>query len=200
MAGAVVSTAESYRLPDSGPSGARGCRAGRHLEGRVRHPRVRAACHDAAMADGPRSLSQRKADTLAKLETRHADTWLATASGAGVAHMVPLSFAWHDGLILVATPPRTLSARNMVASGRARLAMGDTHDVVMVDAELDRAFGAKEAPAELAEAFAAQAGWDPRSSKSGHAIFSLRPRRIQAWRREDEWAGRVIMTDGAWLI
>lgn len=33
----------------------------------------------------------------------------------------------------------------------------------------------------------------------GFAFFRIRPRSIQAWREEDELAGRWILRDGTWL-
>jgi hypothetical protein len=53
--------------------------------------------------------------------------------------------------------------------------------------------------AELGEAYAAQADWDPRTS-SGYVFLVLRPVRIQAWRESDEIAGRTLMRDGAWVV
>ena len=152
------------------------------------------------MAATSRTGPERKADALVKLGEHGADTWVATASEAGVAHLVPLSFAWTGDRILLATPRTTLTVRNIEASGRARLAFGDTHDVVIVDAELDRVVEAADLSDEIGDAYARQAGWDPRRSHEHHAVVLLRPRRIQAWRRENEFEGRVIMSDGRWLF
>lgn len=89
-------------------------------------------------------------------------------------------------------------ARNIVASGRARLGVGPTRDVVIIDALLERTVEAGTDDA-LASAYAAQADWDPRTSP-GYVYLVLRPQRIQAWREADETPGRTLMRDGVWLV
>jgi len=166
------------------------------------------------VTDAPRPGRQRKADVLAKLEESLADVWVASASaganaaGAGAAGaeaagakaaLVPLSLAWDGTRVIVATPATTVTARNILASREARLAVGPTRDVVMIDAALDDAIAASDAPPSLAERYAAQAGWDPRAT--GDSVYlTLRPVRIQAWREANEIAGRTIMRDGVWLF
>ena len=48
----------------------------------------------------PRTGPQGKADTLALLNSHKQDAWVASANQNGLAHLVPLSFAW-DGLPVV---------------------------------------------------------------------------------------------------
>jgi hypothetical protein len=132
------------------------------------------------------------------LTTPAIDAWVASASASGRAHLVPLSLAWVDGRAVLAVPETSITARNLAGSGRARLAVGPTRDVVMIDAHLDRtvAVGDDE---ELGEAYAAQADWDPRRD-SGYVFLVLRPVRLQAWRESDEIEGRTLMRDGAWIV
>ena len=85
-----------------------------------------------------RTGRQRRADTIAKLEVVGADTWVATASTTGMAHLVPLSYAWNGECIVLAAEARSLTVRNVRSSGRARLGFGPTRDVEIVDGELDR--------------------------------------------------------------
>ena len=54
------------------------------------------------MSEQPRTGPQRKADTLSKLEAVNGDGWVATASNAGAAHLVPLSYAWHRDRVVLA--------------------------------------------------------------------------------------------------
>jgi flavin reductase (DIM6/NTAB) family NADH-FMN oxidoreductase RutF len=145
----------------------------------------------------PRDLATRKADTLAMLATPAIDVWVATASADGAAYLVPVSLAWVDERIVVAVERSSTTARNLTASGSARLGVGPTRDVVMVDAVLERSVdvGADE---ELGERYVEQADWDPRRS-TGYVFLVLRPVRVQAWREADEIAGRTLMRDGAWL-
>jgi hypothetical protein len=132
------------------------------------------------------------------LATPAVDVWVATASADRAPYLVPLSLAWVDGCAVVAVPESSATARNLEASGRARLAVGPTRDVVMIDAVVVRAddVGADE---PLGQAFAAQADWDPRDS-DGYVFFVLRPRQVQAWREADEIPGRTLMRDGTWLV
>ena len=149
----------------------------------------------------PRNLEQRTVDALAILRARHADLWLASAPGktASAAHLVPLSYAWTGEHVVVATPPNAVTTRNVIDSGRARLGLGGTRDVVMIDAVLDRSVVVDDVEHELAERYAEQADWDPRTGGPGYVYLLLRPHRMQVWREANELTGRTVMTDGRWL-
>ena len=152
---------------------------------------------------GPRSREQRRADTLAMLRTPARDAWVATASVAGdgtaAPYLVPLSLAWIDDQVVLALDATSRTGRNLLASGTARLSLGGTRDVVVVDAVLERSVRVAEAPVEIAEGYAAQADWDPRPGGEHDVYLVLRPWRVQAWREVDELAGRVLMRGGEWL-
>jgi hypothetical protein len=149
------------------------------------------------MADA-REREARKADTVAMLATPAIDVWVATASAEGVPHLVPVSLAWVDDRVLIAVEVSSVTARNLTASGRARLAVGPTRDVTMIDAVLERAVDVSADDA-LGAAYAAQADWDPRRD-TGYVFLVLRPVRVQAWREANEIAGRTLMRDGTWLV
>ena len=148
--------------------------------------------------DGPRTRAQRKADTLAALTAAEADVWVASASADGTPYLVPLSLAWLDDRIVLALSSSSRTARNIVARGTARLGLGPTRDVVMIDAVLEQSVPVADAGA-LADGYAAQSDWDPRDSGGDYVYLVLRPDRIQAWREADEIAGRLLMRAGAWL-
>jgi hypothetical protein len=143
--------------------------------------------------------AQRKADTLSKLRAQHADVWVASAHDSRPAHLVPLSLAWDGELVILALDPDAVTARNIVGSCRARLALGPTRDVVMIEAVLEGTVDVKDAPPAVADAYASQADWDPRLDDARLSYLLLRPQRIQAWREVDEIPGRTIMRDGGWL-
>ncbi|WP_153398052.1 pyridoxamine 5'-phosphate oxidase family protein [Ornithinicoccus halotolerans] len=148
--------------------------------------------------DPPRSGAQRRADALAQLTAPHQDVWVATASpDADAPHLVPLSLAWVDEQVVIALEATSVTARNIAATGRARLAVGPTRDVVVIDAHLAQSLPAADA-GEVGQAYVRQAEWDPRQS-DGYLFLVLAPRRIQAWREANEIVGRTIMRDGAWL-
>jgi hypothetical protein len=155
------------------------------------------------VTDGPRSREQRRADTLAMLRTPARDVWVATASvgadGTATPYLVPLSLAWLDDRVVLALDATSRTGRNLLAGGTARLSLGGTRDVVMIDAALERSVRVAEAPPELADGYAAQADWDPRPGGDHDVYLVLRPRRVQAWREVDELAGRLLMRDGTWL-
>lgn len=143
----------------------------------------------------PRSAAQRVADTLEHLRT-DVDLWVATADADGIPYLVPLSFLWDGDSILLSTTAASPTARNLVASGRARIALGATRDVVLVDADVE---AHDSVPADVGDAFAAATGFDPRAEPQVYTWFRARPRTVQAWREADELAGRTILRDGDWL-
>lgn len=147
---------------------------------------------------GPRDPATRKADTLALWATPAVDVWVATASPEGEAHLVPVSLLWTGEYLVVAVAEASRTARDLAANGRARLAVGPTRDVTMVDAVLERAVPVDD-DAGLGEAYAAQADWDPRGV-GGYLFLVLRPERVQAWREVDEMAGRTLMRGGSWVV
>jgi hypothetical protein len=149
-----------------------------------------------------RDRATRKTDTLQMLATRAIDTWVATASADGTPHLVPLSLAWVEERVVVAVEASSVTARNLTASGTARLAVGPTRDVVMIDAVLEEARQVTSGDGVddgLGRAYVAQADWDPRR-EVGYLFLVLRPVRVQAWREANEIPGRTLMRDGRWLV
>jgi hypothetical protein len=150
------------------------------------------------MTADPRSKPQRKADTLAKLSAPVADVWVATTDGER-PFLVPLTMAWVRGRIALATEETSPTVRNLVAHGRARLALGGTRDVVRIDAVLESTLPVADAE-PFGAAYADQGDWDPRTAGAGYVFAILRPERIEAWREENELKGRLLMRDGVWLV
>lgn len=145
-----------------------------------------------------RPAATRKADTLRMLRTPAIDVWVATAAAPDLPYLVPLSLGWVDERVVIALEASAVTARNVSATGRARLAVGPTRDVVMIDAVLERVVSVDD-DQSLGAAYVAQADWDPRGL-AGYVFLVLRPVRIQAWRESNEIPGRTLMRDGAWLV
>ena len=145
----------------------------------------------------PRSRAQRKADTLVKLVTPALDAWVST-SGGDDPYLVPLSLAWHEERLILALGETSRTARNITATGAARIGLGPTRDVVMIDAIHEGTYLVAGA-GTIADVYAAQSDWDPREEDPGYVYLLLRPVRIQAWREVNEIAGRLLMRDGVWL-
>jgi hypothetical protein len=144
----------------------------------------------------PRTREQRIADTLRRLEA-DVDLWVASADDVGNAYLVPLSFVWDGAALTLATPRESRTARNLVRAGWARVALGPTRDVVILEGPVEPiAIGADRS---LEEAHAAATGFDPRTLAEEYVYLRITPQEIQAWREANELRGRRLMRDGGWL-
>lgn len=146
---------------------------------------------------GMRSTAQRKSDAIQKLESDQ-DVWVATADDRAVAHIVPLSLCWHGNEVIVAVETRSRTARNALASGQARLALGSTRDVVMIDA-VASVVPCSGTDAAVVEAYRTRTGWDPATEEGEYAYILLRPQTVQVWCDVEEIKGRTVMRDRTWL-
>ncbi|WP_340561577.1 pyridoxamine 5'-phosphate oxidase family protein [Streptomyces sp. GSL17-111] len=149
----------------------------------------------------PRPADQRKRDVLERL-AHDVDVWVATASPDGVPCMVPLSFAYDGETLLLCTRRGTPTARNLLSGtgtgGLARLALGHTRDVVLIEAVTEAVATDGLSPEEGAS-FVARTGFDPRG-RAEWVFLRCRPRTVRAWREENELAGRLLMRDGLWRV
>jgi hypothetical protein len=144
----------------------------------------------------PRPRSRRRADALAKLRSQ-VDLWVASADEAGNAHLVPLSFYWDGSRLTIATPRASPTAANLVRAGRARVALGPTRDVLIVEGTVEEIpIGADP---ELEDAHARATGFDPRALADEYVYLRIAPRTMQAWREANELPGRRLMRQGEWL-
>ena len=150
------------------------------------------------MTADPRSPAKRRRDTEHRLN-HDVDVWVASASPDGVPYLVPLSFDWDGGALLLATPAASPTGRNLAATRAVRLGLGDSRDVSMIDGDVE-VFEIDVMPRERADRFAARTGFDPRTLSTPYRWFRVSPRRIQAWREENELADRELMRDGRWLV
>jgi hypothetical protein len=143
-----------------------------------------------------RTHPQRKADVLARL-ARDVDVWVASADANGEAYLIPLSYYWEGRSLTVSTPRGSRTAVNLMRAGTARVALGQTRDVVLIDGAVEAlALGAEP---ELEEAHARASGFDPRTLSDEYVYLRITPRAIQAWREVNELAGRWLMREGEWL-
>ena len=148
------------------------------------------------MAEPARSREQRRRDVLARLEA-DVDAWVASADERGNAYLIPLSYYWDGAALTVATPRASRTAVNLMRAGRARIALGHTRDVVIVDGAVEAIpIGADRA---LEDAHARASGFDPRTEAEEYVYLRITPHEIQAWREVNELAGRRLMRKGEWL-
>jgi hypothetical protein len=145
----------------------------------------------------PRSRAERRRDTEHRL-AHDVDVWVASASPDGAPYLVPLSFDWDGEALLVATPADSPTGRNLAAGRTARVGLGVTRDVTMIDGDVE-VLAIDALPRERGDRFAARTGFDPRALTTRYHWFRISPRRIQAWREVDELPGRELMRDGRWL-
>src|SRR6478735_2350804 len=106
-----------------------------------------------------RSRAQRRRDTEHRLE-HDVDLWVATAAPDGVPYLVPLSFDWDGAALWLATSATSATGRNL-ARGSARLGLGETRDVTMIDGTVEVL---ATVPQPQGDRFAARTGFDPRDS------------------------------------
>lgn len=123
---------------------------------------------------------------------------MASADPHGNAYLVPLSYLWDGTTVTMATPEDSQTGRNLRASGRVRLGIGPTRDVVIVDGTVE-AFSLETVPPALADEFAARL-WDVRRERQRYGYYRVTPQRIQAWREANEILGRDLMRDGRWRV
>ncbi|MDQ0989047.1 pyridoxamine 5'-phosphate oxidase family protein [Streptomyces sp. V3I7] len=148
------------------------------------------------ITEQPRGPERRRQDVLARLE-RERDVWVATADAGGLPCLVALWFVWDGEHVWLSTRLTNPTGRNLRDGARARLAFGDTHDVVLIDGDVET-FTVQDVPEDAAEAFRARTGWNPGRDSPSYAYFRIRPRAVQTWRGEHELRGRHVMRDGAW--
>ena len=144
-----------------------------------------------------RSTAQRANDARARLESEP-NIWLATASDDGSPHLVPLSLAWIEEQIVVATPADTPTARNAISNGRVRAALDSADDVVIFDADA-AVINFDDAESSLVATYIDRVGWDPRDNPGVWSLLILTPRRAHAWNGPSEISGRTIVREGQWL-
>ncbi len=144
----------------------------------------------------PRSTARRRNDALAKLRSQ-VDLWVASADETGRAYLVPLSYHWDGSTLTIATPSGSRTARNLIRAGWARVALGPTRDVLIIEGPVELVpIGADT---WLEDAHARATGFDPRTLAEEYVYLRITPRDMQAWREANELEGRRLMRRGEWL-
>lgn len=150
------------------------------------------------MSTDPRPRALRREDAEQRL-THDIDVWVASASTAGAPYLVPLSFDWDGEVLLMATPTDSPTGRNLAATRTARLALGHTRDVYLIEGAVE-VLDIDALPREVGDRFAARTDFDPRPLTPSYSWFRVVPRRIQAWREVNELSDRDLMREGRWLV
>jgi hypothetical protein len=150
----------------------------------------------AAAARPPRSRPERRAHVLDRLQSDD-KLWIATASSDGSAHLVPFSFVWDGQRVTMATRHDNPAARNSARTGKARLALGDFGDVVLIDGSVS-VVPPDQIESRVADRLAGASAIDGRRAP-GFVYLQLVPERIQAWWSSTELTHPTVMRDGQWL-
>lgn len=149
------------------------------------------------MVEPARPRPERRRDTEQLLSTA-IDAWVATSGTDGIPYLIPLSHHWDGRTLLLSTGADSRIVRNIQHNGLARIAVGATRDLCLIDGEVD-ALPISAVDTGRTGAFAARAGFDPRTLGTRYVWLLLTPARVQAWREENEIDGRDLMVDGRWL-
>ncbi|TDC44987.1 hypothetical protein E1281_31870 [Actinomadura sp. KC345] len=145
----------------------------------------------------PRSLDERRAYAQDRLETGF-QMWLATGSDGHGAHLIPVACVWDGSALYTATFAKSRTVANVKGHPQARVALGDTADVVMIDTGASL-MNVPDIDADIAERYA-EVSTDPRTHPKGMFVYlRLHPRRILVWNGLHEFAGRTVMQNGRWL-
>jgi hypothetical protein len=98
-----------------------------------------------------------------------------------------------------AWPPRRTTQRLATRrTGKARLALGNIHDIVLIDGAIT-VIARETLDDALAELLSRVSAIDARQAP-GYAYLQLIPVRIQAWWSAAELAQPTIMRQGRWLV
>lgn len=143
----------------------------------------------------PRSMNDRRKAALGHLEG-NCQLWLSTGSDGHGAHLIPVAYVWDGTRLTMATFERSRTLANLRANPRARVAIGDPSDLVMIDGDVTVIDPADIDPA-TAKRYA-RVSFDPRALP-GLVYLRLVPTQMQVWNGFHEFHGRTVMANGAWL-
>jgi hypothetical protein len=149
-----------------------------------------------AWSKPPRSKSERREHVLQRLQSDN-KLWIATASSDGSAHLVPFSFVWDGQRVTMATAQDNPAARNAGRTGKARLALGDFTDVILVDGAIS-VVAPDQVESAVADRLTQVSAIDARKAP-GFVCLQLVPERIQTWWSMAELGSPTVMRKGQWL-
>lgn len=145
---------------------------------------------------GVRDLGTRVVDARRMIEGE-VDVWVSSANEDGTGYLAPLSYYWDGFRMTMGAHPRSPTVINLSRSGWARVAIGPTRDVVIIEG-LVEVFSV-DGHDDLAAVHAEAIGFDTRAETAPYYFLQLTPETVQTWRNAAELRGRTIMRDGRWL-
>ena len=150
------------------------------------------------MTEAMPNLAQRKTTALHKL-AHEKYLWFATANRSGAPHLVPLGFVWRNGRMVLASSSTNRTVSNVRETGVARVALGQTDDVVMIDGGVELV-GVDSIDTTVAAEYEQKYAVDLRVVP-GWTYLQLTPERIQVFRDAPEPSqARAVMSAGAWRV
>jgi nitroimidazol reductase NimA-like FMN-containing flavoprotein (pyridoxamine 5'-phosphate oxidase superfamily) len=82
-----------------------------------------------------RSLAERREAALEHLRS-NSNLWLATASDRQGPYLIPVSYWWDGARLTTATFENSRTLRNIRVQPKVRASIGNTGDVLMIDARV----------------------------------------------------------------
>jgi Pyridoxamine 5'-phosphate oxidase len=146
-----------------------------------------------------RSLTQRREAAL-KLLQDNTNLWLATGSDGHGAHLIPVAYVWDGTRLTMATFAHSRTTANLRAYPHARVAIGPTDHLTMIDGDVSLVDPA-DMDSDIADRYA-RISFDPRTwppTMPPLVYLRLVPTRVQAWNGFHEFTGRTVMAQGRWL-
>ena len=121
-------------------------------------------------------------DVQTRLETER-NLWLATVRPNGRPHLVPLWFAWHDGLIYICIQPNSVKAHNLAQTPLVSLSLEDGSDVVICEGET--AVIPTPYPTAVIAIFQQKYDWNITTDNDYTQLIAITPHKWLSWSPSD---------------
>ena len=116
-----------------------------------------------------------------RLQTER-NLWLATVHTNGRPHLVPLWFAWHDGLIYICIQPNSVKARNLAQTPLVSISLEDGSNVVICEGGT-AVIPAPYPPAVIA-IFQQKYNWNITTDTDYTQLIAITPHKWLSWGAE----------------
>lgn len=105
--------------------------------------------------------------------------WLATVRPDGRPHLVPLWFAWHDGLVYICIQPNSVKARNLAQTPLVSLSLEDGDKPLICEGET--AVIPTPYPPEVIAIFQQKYNWNITTDSDYGHLIAITPRKWLSW-------------------
>ena len=124
--------------------------------------------------------------------------WLATVSGDGRPHVVPLDGIWLDDEWYFGGSPETVKHRNLKANPTAVVHLENAEHAVIVEGRCEHVVPDDQLARRLSELSKSKYGYGPDpASYANTGVWRLRPERVLSWQRFPRDATRFVFGPAA---